>query len=646
MSRFLGPPRPTAPLARGLRWGLVLGGLAGCGPMDEDSGGPEIVLVDVDGDGWALPLDCDDTLVGIHPGATERCNGGDDDCDGQIDDHPIDGFWGWLDMDRDGWGDAATRDLWCGDFEAVTLPWVTNDGDCDDGDFTVHPNAVETCGDATDEDCDGNHNDLGASGCVPWYEDLDGDGVGIESDRCLCEAEGNYRAASAGDCDDGDRERIDTCGVSGAHSLESADIAIVGASPRDGAGSAVAAVGDPDGDGWPDLVIAGTGTRATWRLVRGPYAGDKDLGAASAVFSESTLSSAVSATASGGVDLDADGADDIVIAGYGLDGASGSRWVGVAYVVSGAVSGTVDLDAADARFLGPNTTAQFSIDVAASPDTDGDGIGDLLVGGTWSESAWLFRGPLDGPMETADAALTLTDAGGRLGTSVAAAGDVDGDGLADLLAGAQTAGDASVGAAWLVSGGTSGPINEADATAVLWGAAPISFTGASVAGPGDVDGDGYDDVLVGGPATVGAMFQAGSVWLVHGPVSGSFALDDAAARVDGIAIQSGAFVTGRAGDVDADGAADLLVGVPNADTVGTLGGAAMLFFGPVSGTVRTVDADVRLYGLAAGDTAGTAVAGAGDLDKDGYDDLLVGVPGLDLGALDAGGAYVWRGGPR
>ncbi|MDP2306414.1 MAG: MopE-related protein [Pseudomonadota bacterium] len=636
------------------RWSWSCAGLVGalwfaaCDAPEEDTAPAEVVLVDDDGDGWPLPLDCDDTLPGIHPGASELCNGSDDDCDGVVDDHPADGLWSWLDLDRDGWGDPATRDLWCGDSEDMALPWVTNDGDCDDGDVTIHPFAWETCDDPADEDCDGSANDPGASNCALWYEDLDGDGVGIERSSCLCEAEGNYRAEVDGDCDDEDDTRATGCGLSGARTLGVGDLAIIGADTMDFAGTSLAAAGDPDGDGWPDLLVGGSaldGAPPSWSLLRGPFDVDRDLRAPSATFSEATLSSAFSLLVAGGVDLDGDGGDELVLGAYGTVAGTAS-WAGVVYIIGGALAGAVDLTFADAHLVSARTPARHTMRLALSPDTDGDGLGDLLVGGTWSQSVWLFTGPLEGAFDPGAAACTLEGLTGDMGSSVASAGDVDGDGLADILAGLPSSGDQAEGAAWLVAGGTSGVVGVDDATAVLTGPAARAVAGVTVAGPGDVDGDGYDDVLVGGPADVDGVQEAGSVWLVRGPLSGESSLSSADARIDGVAAMDGAYVIQRVGDLDADGAADVVIGAPNDDSVADRSGAAFVFFGPVTGTARSTDAQLRLYGTAAGDAAGTVVSSAGDLDLDGYLELLVGAPGIDLGGLDAGGAFVVHGGAR
>jgi len=107
-----------------------------------------------------------------------------------------------------------------------------------------------------------------------------------------------------------------------------------------------------------------------------------------------------------------------------------------------------------------------------------------------------------------------------------------------------------------------------------------------------------------------------------------------------------AFSVTGAGDIDADGFDDVLVGSPNNSTGAVEGGAAAVYYGPIAGSLRTVDAGLRLYGGGREDAAGAGLAGPGDLDLDGFDDLVVGVPGLDLGGEDAGGAYIVRGAAR
>jgi hypothetical protein len=148
--------------------------------------------------------DCDDGDGAINPGATELCNGVDDDCDGLVDDddpnlsgEPI---W-YADSDGDGYGNAAYG------IGACSQPsgYVADGSDCDDGDAAVNPAGVEIC-DGVDDDCDGlvDDDDSAVSGAPTWYYDADGDGYGDAGNTVeRCEPPSGY-GADATDCDDGD----------------------------------------------------------------------------------------------------------------------------------------------------------------------------------------------------------------------------------------------------------------------------------------------------------------------------------------------------------------------------------------------------------------------------------------------------------
>ncbi|GMV41367.1 MAG: hypothetical protein AMXMBFR64_30830 [Myxococcales bacterium] len=170
---------------------------------------------DKDGDGWGAgevscacaptgalaPGDCDDADPAAHPGAEELCNGVDDDCDGLTDEEGASGCTPWfLDGDADGWG-ADDEACLCGPSGAYT---VTDGGDCDDGNGSVHPGAVEACN-LFDDDCDGLADPPGAQGCTPYFADADGDTWGDgSSPACLCAPAPPLSATNPGDCDDGD----------------------------------------------------------------------------------------------------------------------------------------------------------------------------------------------------------------------------------------------------------------------------------------------------------------------------------------------------------------------------------------------------------------------------------------------------------
>ncbi|MDQ7008091.1 MAG: putative metal-binding motif-containing protein, partial [Acidobacteriota bacterium] len=162
-------------------------GLASCSPP-----GPE--YVEVGGD-------CNEGDPEAWPGAAERCNGLDDDCDGEVDEAPtVDPPTWYPDLDGDGYGEEALGVSSC----APPAPaWVQAGGDCDDGDAQVHPGAAERCN-GLDDDCDGVADDPPVVGEDLWY--LDAVGAGLGGDDALtgvcCTLAGSGRAG--GDCDDGE----------------------------------------------------------------------------------------------------------------------------------------------------------------------------------------------------------------------------------------------------------------------------------------------------------------------------------------------------------------------------------------------------------------------------------------------------------
>lgn len=149
---------------------------------------------DDDSDGYASDVDCDDQDSSVHPGATERCNAEDDDCDGSADDGVSYTYY-YRDSDSDGYGSGA------GTYECdAPSGYVSNDDDCDDSDREVHPGAAEEC-DSEDDDCDGSI-DEGVSYSY-YYRDSDSDGYGSGSGTYDCAAPSGY-VSNSDDCDDGD----------------------------------------------------------------------------------------------------------------------------------------------------------------------------------------------------------------------------------------------------------------------------------------------------------------------------------------------------------------------------------------------------------------------------------------------------------
>ncbi len=223
-----------------------------------DDGAPDVGTWyrDADGDGYGdtndsvtaceapagyveLDGDCNDGAAGVRPLAPEYCNGVDDDCSGTIDDNPINpGTW-WPDADADGFGDAATPIRAC----SQPIGTLSNDWDCDDGDFDVKPGVPEYC-DGADNDCNGTVDDDTALDAPTWWVDTDGDGFGDAADNTTSCSQPTGYVDNASDCDDtvsgpGNTGDLDTCPASSCSAILSA---VPGAS--DGAYWL-----DPDGTG-------------------------------------------------------------------------------------------------------------------------------------------------------------------------------------------------------------------------------------------------------------------------------------------------------------------------------------------------------------------------------------------------------------
>jgi hypothetical protein len=229
--------------------------------------------------------------------------------------------------------------------------------------------------------------------------------------------------------------------------------------------------------------------------------------------------------------VDGDGLDDILLGAYG--DADGGKHAGAAYVVLGSslgTSGTIDLSNADYKLVGEAAGDVVGVSVSSAGDVNGDGLGDLLIGaggddngGSAAGAAYVVLGSSLGTISTielssADYKLVGEAAYYYTGTSVSFAGDVDGDGLDDLLIGApQDAYDGGAGAVYLVLGsnlGTSSTIDLATINYKLVGESSNDQAGYSVSSAGDVDGDGRDDVLVGAYQDDDGGADAGAAYLI------------------------------------------------------------------------------------------------------------------------------------
>ena len=235
------------------------------------------------------------------------------------------------------------------------------------------------------------------------------------------------------------------------------------------------------------------------------------------------------------------------------------------------------------------------------------------------------------------------------GLTVSSAGDVDGDGLDDILVWAGNGGYGA-GKAYLILGATLGSTSEidlSDADYSFVGENNYDAAGLPGSSAGDVDGDGLDDLLVGASFNDDGGETAGKAYLVLGSsLSSTSGIDLSDADYSFVGENSddqlGRSVS-SAGDVDGDGLDDLLVGAVGNNDGGESAGKAYLILGSSLGSASDIDlsdTDYSFVGENSDDQSGMAVSSAGDVDGDGLDDLLVGAVGNDDGDNQAGKAYL------
>ena len=310
---------------------------------------------------------------------------------------------------------------------------------------------------------------------------------------------------------------------------------------------------------------------------------------------------------------------------------------------------------------------------------NGDGLDDLIVGapyddpnGSNSGASFVVFGKSDGTAVELSAVEAGTggfvingvSAGDTSGWSASSAGDVNGDGLDDLIVGASRddPNGSNSGASFVVFGksdGTAVELSDVEAGTgggfVINGVSAVDLMGRSVSSAGDVNGDGLDDLIVGAYFDDPNGSNSGASFVVFGksdgtPVELSAVEPDTGTGgfvINGVSEgdQSGSSVS-SAGDVNGDGFDDLIVGAFGNDSNGSNSGASFVVFGKSDGaavelqTLPVMMTGFQIKGVSAEDISGFSVSSAGDVNGDGFDDLIVGAPNDDPNGAASGASFV------
>lgn len=367
-----------------------------------------------------------------------------------------------------------------------------------------------------------------------------------------------------------------------------------GGQVNDEFGASVSNIGDVNGDGRPDVLVGapyddsnGTSSGRVWVL--------SGLDGSVIRFVDGTSNEAHGSSVDVIGDIDSDGVDDFVAGAAAANGQTGKviAWSGATGALIHSINGTVA-----GGWLGTS--------VGAVGDVNGDNIPDFAAGapGAWNEAtlpgtAYVFSGA-DG---TVIHSWTGQGPGHRFGFAGRTVGDVDMDGVPDIGVGAIKATFAGwrSGRAYVYSGATGNLIHFWD------GDNAFDELGHDISEAGDLDGDGRDDVLVAADNRTGASY-----------VRVRSGLDGTVLRqFNGFNTDFG-HSCDFAGDVDGDGVQDYVVGAPQDSTNGLYAGAVHFFSGATGLLLRTV------HGDAANDRLGYVVRGSGDVNGDGFNDVIAG----------------------
>jgi len=484
----------------------------------------------------------------------------------------------------------------------------------------VLPSGADSDGDGTEDPCDNCPSDYNAAqvdsdydgigdacdACPnDWYDDSDGDGLCADADNCPT----IYNTG---------QEDADGDGIGDACECNQASYTFSGEYDGDLLGWDVGGAGDVNNDGYDDVIV-GAWRFSTTDRGRAYVQSGKD-GTRLYTFSGGGAEF-LGSSVSGAGDLNQDGYDDMIVGAMGSS--VGANNGGRANVYSGENGSLMH------TFAGTDAGGWLGSQVAKLSDMTGDGIPELGIGAMHYLSgdpgqAFVYSG--------ADFSLlynyTGEQAGDWFGSRISDAGDVNDDDTPDFVVGAPHNDEAGseAGKVYVYSGLTGSLLH------TFWGSTNDDALGASACGVGDINDDGYDDILAGANQTGAAGSEIGYVNIYSGQ-DGSVIRSHTGQVVGDIFGQDAALI----GDIDGDGWADYAIGSPGGSEFRSSVGIGQVYvYSGQLGTVLNTYTSIDIQ-----DIFGWSVAGAGDINNDTVGDLIVGAYRSDSSGTDAGSAFVF-----
>lgn len=470
---------------------------------------------------------------------------------------------------------------------------------------------------------------------------------------------------------------------------EAADVMFIGEAAEDRAGVSVVSLDDIDGDSTGELVVAAYLNDRSAELSGEPLDqaggrvyvflggnldleadGTTSLGSADTIISSEIPNGYLGWQLANVDDLDGDGIDDL---GISLHKAQGEESVFIFTGAQIAGGGELLLEDAFARIVNDGDIAETDLGqgFAGIGDVDGDGVADLAIGapriqpdgGEYEQGRiWIVPGSqVQGGGEMTVQSIALTTITGdfpstRLGDFISPIGDIDGNGINDVAFGLPrwTNDDIQVNGAvyvFLDTSLTSGEeLMAEEADSFITGSVADGRLGTSMAGVGDLDGDGFGEFVLGASTRVGANAAGpGSVYMFRGAGSlpSTMVADDADLVIEGTATEVLGHAMSGGLDIDFDGLGDLVVTAPNMTNGVSGAGGAYLFTGATllggmeDGIIGTGFAAAQFAGTQGNQSLGTSVAMVPDINGDRFDEILLGSQDFSPeGMFTAGAAYL------